>query len=66
MGLWLFILVIDLVIWWLWIEFAASGLEVGTSEFIRKTFQAAQLKSIHFKKTVARILFLSKLWYFLF
>ena len=44
MGLCLFILVIDLVIWWLWIEFAASGLEGGTSEFMGKTFQAAQLK----------------------
>ena len=31
-----------------------------------KTFVASTLKSVHFKKTVARISFLSKLWYFLF
>ena len=34
MGLWLFILVIDLVILWLWIEFAASGLEGGTRPYL--------------------------------
>ena len=33
---------------------------------VKNLLPSSLLKSIHFKKTVARILFLSKLWYFLF
>ena len=36
------------------------------SDVMYSIFSKIQLKSVHFKKTVAQISFLSKLWYFLF
>ena len=35
-------------------------------DFVKWNLAAVAVKSVHFKKTVARISILSKLWYFLF
>jgi hypothetical protein len=43
MGLWLFILVIDLVMWWLWIEFTASGFKGESRPYL--TFDRTERKT---------------------